>query len=88
MKITIFAKHKTDEKFAIICSREQIPLIQNKLNEQFGESWLYVEEINPFVEGFKFNDGLIYLGFHGRKERYLNKIINFLKRDNIWTQKP
>lgn len=65
----------TTEKFAIICEGNQIISVQEYLNDTFGESWLFVEEVKGIFEGIKFKDGLEYKGFHGKEERYVNGII-------------
>jgi hypothetical protein len=70
----IFAKHGTTEKALVVCPREQIGNIQLSLNEKFGGNWVLVDKLKPQSEILKFDDGLTYLGFHGRKERYSNAI--------------
>lgn len=71
--IKIFAKHKTTEKVAVFCLREEIRFILIALEEKYGGSWLPVDETTK-GEILHFDDGLEYLGFHGRDERYCKAI--------------
>jgi hypothetical protein len=71
--IKIFAKHQTTKKVLIVCKNEQVRGIQLFLNNKFGGSWLVVDKVNP-RELLKFDDGLLYKGFHGKDERYVNGI--------------
>lgn len=61
--LRIFAKYNTDEKVAIYCQRDQIRYIIEKLNRDYGENWLLVDECRTGIEILKFNDGQIYRGF-------------------------
>lgn len=71
--VKIFAKKGTAEKVLVLCKREKVGAILTFLNANYGENWIWVDSINP-GEILRFNDGLTYLGFHGREERYCNGI--------------
>ena len=78
--LKIFAKYNTDEKAAIFCSRDQVKSILESLNNQYGGSWLLVDECFTGGEILKFNDGQVYLGFEADKPdsyRYSNAIKKF-----------
>lgn len=72
--LKIFAKQQTTEKALVVCAKEQVGNIQHALNEKYGGSWVLVDKLQSQEEILKFDDGLQYLGFHGRKERYVNGI--------------
>ena len=72
--VKIFAKHGTDEKAIVVCPQDQVRNIQLALTEKYGGNWLWVDKIQPNGEILKFNDGLKYLGYHGKDERYCNGI--------------
>ncbi len=72
--IKIFAKHGTDEKVVAVCPRDQVGNIQLELAKKYGGNWLWVDKIHAYSEILKFNDGLKYLGFNGKDERYCNGI--------------
>ena len=71
--VKIFAKHGTDEKVLVLCKREEVGTILKFLDANYGKNWLWVDIVNQ-GEILKFNDGLIYLGFHGKEERYCKGI--------------
>lgn len=71
--VKIFAKHGTDEKVLVVCKQEEVGSVLTFLNKNYGENWLWVDRLNP-SEVLKFNDGLLYLGFHGKEKRYCKGI--------------
>lgn len=76
----IFAKYGTDEKVAIHCTGWRKDLIKEKLNEQFGGEWMYVDDCMRDREIIKFNDGQIYKGFEPAQPnnfRYSKAIVPF-----------
>lgn len=76
--LKIFAKHGTDEKIAVYCTRYQIPSLMQKFENQFGGAWLLVDECSPGDEILKFNDGQIYRGFESNMHegfRYSKSIL-------------
>ena len=70
--ILIFAKHGTDEKVLITCTREETRKTQLMLEKEHGGQWLWVDQLHSGEEYLKFNDGLEYRGFHVKKERYFH----------------
>lgn len=72
--IKIFAKYGTYEKAVVVCTQDHVEIIQLALAKKYGGSWLLVDKIHAYGEILKFNDGLKYLGFHGRDERYCKGI--------------
>ncbi|MFV0377782.1 MAG: hypothetical protein ACK5JD_10840 [Mangrovibacterium sp.] len=72
--INIFAKYGTDEKAMVVCSQEQVRNIRVLLSKKYGGNWLLVDELQANSEILKFNDGLKYLGFTGKEERFCNGI--------------
>lgn len=58
----------------MVVQKHDIGEAMKKLNQDFGGNWVFVETINPSVEVIKFDDGLIYRGFDGVRERYSDAI--------------
>ena len=73
----IFAKYGTDEKVVIDCSQGQVRNTQLALAKKYGGEWSLVDFLHQ-CEILHFTDGLTYLGFHGKNERYC-KAIDILK---------
>ena len=73
--IKIFAKKNTSEKVLVTCMREDVRKVQLYLSNELGGDWLFVDKLNSKDEILKFDDGLVYRGFHGRNERYVNGIL-------------
>ena len=73
--VKIFAKHGTDEKVLVVCQQQEVRDIQARLAEKFGGNWLWVDKVHA-GEILHFKDELLYLGFHGRNERYCSGIEN------------
>ncbi len=71
----IFAKLNSSEKAIAFCRREDAHLVMTKLNDKYGGSWVVVDQLK-YNEGIKFDDNLIYKGYHGKDERYVNEVIN------------
>ncbi len=74
--LKIFAKRGTTEKALISVPREFVVEAIKALNKKHGGNWVLVDKIKP-GELLLFDDGLQYLGFHGKDERYcsgINKI--------------
>lgn len=72
--LRVFAKHGTSEKCLVVCPRENVRNVQHLLSQNYGGEWLLVDEIDPRKEVLKFDDGLKYLGFYGKPERYSSAI--------------
>jgi hypothetical protein len=68
--LKIFAKKGTDEKVLIMCGQKGVEAAQLMLAAKYGGDWILVDKIHAYSEILHFNDGLIYKGFHGKKERY------------------
>lgn len=67
--IKIFAKRGTDEKILISCPDYQVMRVVQILKDTYGHDWVYVDKIQS-GEFLRYNDGIEYLGYHGREERY------------------
>lgn len=67
----IFAKHGTSQKVIVNCTKLNILDTMVRLNNLYGGSWVFVEELN-FTEGLFFDDAMPYKGFGGptENERY------------------
>jgi hypothetical protein len=73
--LKIFAKHGTDEKALVCCERNEVLSVQIALENKFGGNWIWVDKLDRNNrEILLFNDGLKYLGYHGKPERYSNGI--------------
>lgn len=68
----IFAQHGTTKKFAIAAPAQFTQSIMLQLEQHHGGRWVKVDGLAP-GEGILFDDGLTYLGFHGRDERYISE---------------
>lgn len=73
--LKIFAKHGSSEKVLVCCEQNEINRVLHHLGDKYGGNWLWVDKINmQSGEILKFDDGLKYLGFHGKDERYCSGI--------------
>ena len=73
--IKIFAKLNTSEKIVMECHHMNIKHYQNVLGGMFGGDWIPVDDLGTGSDILKFDDGLVYQGYHGRKGRYCKNII-------------
>ena len=74
--IKLFANHGTTEKALVMCSdRESVVDAIILLNKQRDSNWIPIDELNPEYEILKFDDGIVYKGFHNRNERYVKGIV-------------
>lgn len=73
--LKIFAKYGTSEKALIYCPRDAVNIVIQSLNFKYGGSWVLVDGIDSSRrEILKFDDKLVYSGFHGKSERYSSAI--------------
>lgn len=72
--VKIFAKHGTDQKAAIVCSREMVGPMLKALSDKYSGNWVWVDKLLPVGEILRFTDGLVYKGFHGKDKRYCSGI--------------
>ncbi|MBN2521389.1 MAG: hypothetical protein JXB17_12825 [Bacteroidales bacterium] len=71
--LKIFAKLGTNKKILICCKREDVHIVQGKLNKKYPGDWIWVDNINQ-NELLKFNDSKVYRGFDGVTDRYCGNI--------------
>jgi len=72
--LKVFAKYGTDEKALVMCRRDQIGQIMERLSKKYDGSWIYVDSINLNDEIIHLTDGLKYLGYTPNQERYCSVI--------------
>lgn len=71
MLFIIFAVYGTTKRLAIVAtSRVQIKQMQDKLCDQTGEQWVWVDTLRPGSEGVTFQDTMEYKGFTASGDRY------------------
>jgi hypothetical protein len=73
MRLAIFAKRGTNEKFLIPCFAYNTPFIMRELNERFGPDWVVCDDLQP-NEGIMFTDAMTYKGYSPKIPRYSNSI--------------
>lgn len=61
--LEIYAKHGTSQKAAVWCLPNQRARILQRLREEYGGQWVWVDEVLTSGEILKFDDGDIYIGF-------------------------
>lgn len=78
--LRIFAKVGTSEKIACLCKTDQVQALLLEFNIQYGGDWVPVDDVRTSYEILKFDDGLVYRGFHGFDKRYSAAITKFTFR--------